>query len=368
MNLIPSPDPLGLPAPAWFILLLLIVTQVLHFVFMNFVLGGSWFLVWLMAGKEAWKGRLAARCLNMMPVCLSLAITFGVAPLLFVQVLYGHFFYVSNILLGWYWLGLLALVMIAFYSIYILKAEGDTGYRVAHPLVRLTLQVVIALLFTTVAMAFTTNASLSQHPAVWEEARMKPALLAAWSGIGLLLPRFLHNFVGSLGITGIWILWIAAVRGQEEEATRGAKSGVSLALGASTVQVMIGFWYLLSLPGEVLKAIMTFHSLAAAGLVFGILMGVGMLFHLFLLFNDPGNTRLRWIATGLAAGTLLGMVTASEGLRQALLQKHFTLSDWIVHTQWGATLLFLALFLAGAGTVIWISKVAWEAHNPGQTE
>lgn len=367
MNLIPSPDPLGLPAPVPILIILLIVTQVLHFVFMNFVLGGSWYLVWLTLGKEPWKDRLAGRCLNMMPVCLSMAITFGVAPLLFVQVLYGHFFYVSNVLMGWYWLGLLGLVMIAFYSIYVLKAQTESGFRVSSRAVRVLLQALIAVLFTIVAALFTTNATLSQHPEVWEKARLQSALTAAWGEIAMMLPRFLHNFVGALGIAGIWIVWAAAVRGEDEEASLGAKSGVGLALGASTVQVMIGFWYLLSLPGDVIKGIMTLHSLALPGLIFGLLMATGMLFHLFLLFNDPLNARIRWIATGLAAGTLLGMTTASEGLRQILLQKHFTLSEWAVQTQWGAFLLFLVLFLAGVGTVLWISRIAWEAHNPGQT-
>ncbi|MCA9413896.1 MAG: hypothetical protein KC944_21970, partial [Candidatus Omnitrophica bacterium] len=108
MDLIPSPDSLGLPAPVWLLLLLHDVTQTIHFLFMNFVLGGSWFLLWLHFGRKVdWKEQLYQRCLSVLPVALSMAITFGIGPLLFVQVLYGQFFYTANIIMGHFWLGLL---------------------------------------------------------------------------------------------------------------------------------------------------------------------------------------------------------------------------------------------------------------------
>jgi hypothetical protein len=370
MNLIPSPDPLGLPAPAWFLITLMVVTQALHIVFMNFVLGGSWFLVWTAMGAGDWKRSLSARCLNIMPVALSLAITFGIAPLLFVQVLYGQFFYVSNVLLGWFWLAILALVMIAFYLVYMLKPSKPAVEPVSNPVstwfspgLRLAVHLVAAVCFTGVAFLYTTNAVLSQHPDIWAQARVGHPIQTVWSSVALVAPRFLHNVVGALVITGLWVVWIAALRGEGEEKEKGARAGVQLALGATFIQMILGFWYLLSLPSEVLKGIMTFHSMASISLFLGVVLAVGLAMHLVFLLQAPLHARYRVITSGLAAGVLLMMTITNQGLRQDLLAKYFTTAQWDVQTQWGPVLLFLVLFLAGVGTVLWIAKVAWSAHS-----
>ncbi len=370
MNLIPSPDPLGLPAPAWFLITLMVVTHALHFVFMNFVLGGSWFLVWTSMGKGDWKRSLSGRCLNVMPVALSMAITFGVAPLLFVQVLYGQFFYVSNVLLGWFWLAILALVMIAFYLVYVLKPSRPAPELASEPKsswlspgLRFVIHLVIAVLFTGVAFLYTTNAVLSQHPDIWADARMGHPIQTVWAKVALVAPRFLHNVVGALVVAGLWILWIAVLRGEGEEREKGARAGIQLALGATFVQMILGFWYLLSLPSEVLKGIMTFHSLASVSLFLGVVLAVGLAMHLVFLLQAPLHARYRLIASSLAAGVLLMMTITSQGLRQDLLARYFTTSQWDVQTQWGPVLLFLVLFLAGVGTVLWIARTAWSAHS-----
>jgi hypothetical protein len=305
-----------------------------------------------------------------MPVALSLAITFGVAPLLFVQVLYGQFFYVSNVLLGWFWLAILALVMIAFYLIYLLKPSKPAKEPAAAPSsswlspgVRLVVHLVAAVCFTGVAFLFTTNAVLSQHPDVWAQARGGHPIQAVWSNVALVAPRFLHNVTGALGIAGLWVVWIAALRGKGEEQEKGARAGVQLALVATFIQMIIGFWYLLSLPTDILNGILTFHSLASISLPLGVLLAAGLAMHLVFLLQAPLHARFRWVASGLAAGVLLAMTTTSQGVRQDLLAKHFTTSQWDVQTQWGPVLLFLVLFLAGVGTVLWIAKVAWFAHS-----
>lgn len=375
MNLIPGPDPLGLPAPAWFLITLMVVTHALHFVFMNFVLGGSWFLVWASLGNEEWKKSLAARCLNIMPVALSLAITFGIAPLLFVQVLYGQFFYVSNVLLGGWWLAILAVVMIAFYLIYLIKpaipvqeAEAVAAPAWLSSPVKMAIHLVAALLFTVAAFLFTTNAVLSQHPEIWETARNGHPIQAVWSDVALTTPRFLHNVVGALVVTGLWVIWIAVLRGKGEEIENGARAGTFLAFVASVIQMILGVWYVFSLPSEVIKGIMTFHSLASISLFLGILLAIGLTVHLYFLWVSPLHTRYRAIASGMGAGVLLLMALTNQGLRQDLLARYFTTAEWSVQTQWGPVLLFLVLFLAGVGTVLWIARIAWSAHFPESAE
>ena len=64
---------------------------------------------------------LAKRLMGVNTYAISLAITTGVAPLLFVQVLYQQYFYSGTILLGWIWFNMLVLLMIGYYAAYLHK-------------------------------------------------------------------------------------------------------------------------------------------------------------------------------------------------------------------------------------------------------
>ena len=53
-----------------------------------------------------------------LPVLLPATITLGIAPLLFVQVLYGQYFYTSSIIVAWPWFLVLVLLTVAYYGFY----------------------------------------------------------------------------------------------------------------------------------------------------------------------------------------------------------------------------------------------------------
>ena len=55
---------------------------------------------------------------------ISLAITTGIAPLLFVQLLYQQYFYTATILIGWAWLLFVVLLMLGYYAAYAYKFRG----------------------------------------------------------------------------------------------------------------------------------------------------------------------------------------------------------------------------------------------------
>ena len=46
-------------------------------------------------------------------------VTLGVAPLLFVQELFGRVFFTSSILMAWFWLAIIALLIPAYYGVYL---------------------------------------------------------------------------------------------------------------------------------------------------------------------------------------------------------------------------------------------------------
>src|SRR5512146_548330 len=104
--IIPTADPMPLPAPVWLLTALLLLTFFLHLLAMNCLVGGGLVaLVSAVRGKSDEMSRHIGRKLaNILPVIMAATITLGVAALLFVQVLYGQLFYSSSILIGAAWI------------------------------------------------------------------------------------------------------------------------------------------------------------------------------------------------------------------------------------------------------------------------
>jgi hypothetical protein len=121
--------PLGFPFPTAFYLTLYVLTLVIHVIFMNYVLAGAGYLAAIGVGR--WWGRLGGSepsadvvfdiLRDWMPFMLGAAITAGVAPLLFVQILYKENFYTANLLLFHRWMAILPVLIVGFYLLYVLK-------------------------------------------------------------------------------------------------------------------------------------------------------------------------------------------------------------------------------------------------------
>ncbi len=116
--------PFILPGATVLYLLLFVGTLVIHFVFMSYVLAGSvWVFFGLFRSRE--KPSVITDVLkDWMPVMLSGAITAGVAPLLFIQILYRQPFYTANLLQFHRWMVILPVLIVLFYLAYLIKAQG----------------------------------------------------------------------------------------------------------------------------------------------------------------------------------------------------------------------------------------------------
>ena len=117
--LLPALDPLPLPGPAWLFHVLWLVTFAVHVVGVNVVLGSSILGTIASFDLDRAFGRGVARFFAEVNTwAISLTITFGIAPLLFLQVLYGQFFYTSSILMAWPWFLVLVFLTVAYYGFY----------------------------------------------------------------------------------------------------------------------------------------------------------------------------------------------------------------------------------------------------------
>jgi hypothetical protein len=354
---IPDPDPIPLPGPIWLLKGLLLLTFLLHLIPMNLVLGGGVLTVvshlrWRRGGAAAAHHRhLAAVAARAFPATVAFTITLGVAPLLFVQVLYGQLYFTSSVLMAWPWLAVVALLLLGYYGTY----WHSLRFRELGPRA-FWLALGVSLTFLIIAFLFVNNLSLLQNPAVWRALYLEDP-----RGIHLyalrdaaVTPRFLHFLLASLAVSGLAVAGLGlAQRARDAEfAAWAGRWGVRWFAGATAAQALVGPWFLLAQPARARAAFLGASAPDAA------LLGAAILLAMVALAILGGGERLapgRFAAgAGAAAATVVLMVLVRQRVRTLWLEPAFSVDRLPASPQWGAILLFAALLLAGLGLVGWM--------------
>ena len=359
-GLIPPPDPLGIPSHFFIFQFLYWITFVLHLIFMNYVLGGMVIVTvheWL-AEKNSLALRGNALLMRIMPVALSLAITMGVAPLLFVQVLYGNFFYTANIMMGWWWMAVIGAVTAAFYLIYLMISLRTDESR-SGVLIKI-LSLIVTVLFLMTAWIFTNNAVLMEHPNYWKDIYSGAHRVMAPDPS--LWPRFFHNVVGAIAVAGLWCAAIGRyrIRYHTEERDLGyhlVNRGLTWTMMAVIVQICVGIILVFSLGHDTNKKFMGNGPLFT-GWAIGFFAAMGVLAHSMMALVKPEKPMLLWGAIGLTGVTLLGMTMGRDLLRQIYLEPYFKLQDLPLHYS-NSLWLFLITFLLGLGILAYLIRLVW---------
>ena len=369
-GLIPPTDPLGVPSPTIIFQSLGWLTLTLHFIFMNFVLGGTLIVTvneWLFGGRPN-TSQANYWMVKVMPVSLSMAITMGVAPLLFVQVLYGQFFYTANIMMGWGWMAIIGLVMLAFYLLYVMIAVRPEDKR-ATLLTRLIVLVNLAL-FLTVAAIFTNNAMLVEKPDLWEAIHAGERSFIV--GTAEFWTRYLHNVTGAIAIAGLWAAGIARFQlryhsSKTKAATWMYKNGLLWGKTGTFLAIIIGFGYLGMLGGDRMKAFMG-NGLLFVGWTVGVLTAFASLGFLIVAFIKRDQPKFYWGAVLTAFLTLFGMVMGRDLVRSISLAQYYEFADLTPNYEWTSLILFLATFVIGLLTLAYMMRLLWTIPGEPQLE
>ncbi len=350
-SMVPTPDPNPLPAPFWVFKLLLVVTFALHILAMNFMLGGALLALlarWRQKGSQ-FGTRIFSDVAKKVPVMMAATISLGIAPLLFVQVLYGQFFYTSSILVAWPWFLVLVLVVCAYYGFYFVSYQGERRPQAVGRVMLFSTTLVLIIGFI-----YTNNLTLSQVPAHWAQK-----YFSSTSGWDLnlseptLVPRYLHFMTAAVAVGGLYLVLIAWTKWkQDREYARAIfQLGGKAFLYATMAQVVIGFWFLFSLPKTLRMVFMGTDPLATALLCFGL---VAALTTIFMMSSALKKDNIRLAALGVTSITALivfSMSVMRELLRMAYLKPYYNPQQFAVQTQWSPFLIFLGLFVAGG--VFW---------------
>ncbi len=180
---------LGLPGPTVFYTALYLLALVVHWWFVSYILAGTVYLTATTFGRRLapedprLTDPIRETLRDWMPFALSAAITAGVAPLLFLQVLYKRPFYTANLLLFHRWMAILPVLIVGFYLTYLLKARRADRWR-SWPTSVIGLAACACFGFT--GYSWSENHLLSLDAGRWQQIY---ASGMAWHRGPVILPR-----------------------------------------------------------------------------------------------------------------------------------------------------------------------------------
>jgi len=350
---IPAADFIQVPWP-WFQALLLLVFP-LHLLFMNAMVGSAGVALFAHLKGDAVSRRLAHQLAKILPVLVAFAVNLGIAALLFLQVLYGHFFYTSSVLMGIIWLSVIVLVMTAYFALYLYDFRFLRMGRKGLWVVGLAF-----LIFLVVPFIFTNNMTLMLRPEAWSGYFKNPAGTILNLDDPTLWPRYLHMLIGSLAIGALFV----AVFGkfQQKRDPEMAAYATSLGLGVfsylTLAQMLEGLVFLVFLPQEVKLMFLGGHPLATTVFLTAFLLA--------LLVLISGFRRQVVLTAALALPLLYLMSFIRAYVRAGYLRPHFTLDRLELIPQYSPMILFFAVLLAGAGVLAWLLRNAYRVYAQGQ--
>jgi hypothetical protein len=247
---------------------LYLVTLLLHALFMSYVVGGTLMVAFVRLHGVREDGPVTRTLVDWLPFALSAAITAGVAPLLFIQLLYQREFYTANLLSFHRWMAILPVLIGAFYLLYVLKARPHTRWLSAG----VASAVALSVLF--VAWSWIENHMLSLNPGVWAQQYESGALAYRDPAVFLRLV-----FWVALALpTACWLLALQLRAGasgtRPEEATAASRTLAGVALGFALLAAVLapfvlrGTWSLAPVDATRLDgADLPYFALAALGLL-----------------------------------------------------------------------------------------------------
>lgn len=340
---------LNLPTENLLYLVLYLGTLLLHVIAMHYVLGGALFV----AGTELFRAvrepcdatrSILAVLRDWLPLALGVTITLGVAPILFVQLLYKQEFYTANLLLLHRWMAILPVLIVAFYLLYLQKSAWlpDRGW------LRAGVATGVLLAFLFVAWSWTENHLLSiAGQQTWTEHY---AAGRSFHSTGELLPRLLLWIAGAFPTLAVIVGW--QLRGQMTKVL--VRRLTLLGCGGGIATLILALVYAAKLPGDVREQIayspvayVCTAALITSAIAWGLMGRSGQL--------APHRLKLATAATfvALGCGTVLRETRRQLALEATgQLQAAMGANAESGHT--GGLVVFLVFLVLNAAAIAWI--------------
>ncbi len=339
-SLIPVAD--AIPVHWGWLQFFLILTFTLHILVMNVMLGSG-----IIACLNSFRGSAGSEVnheiARNLPYSIAFTVNLGVAPLLFLQVLYGNFVYVSSVLMAVYWLSVIFLLITAYYLAYIYDFRFSS-----FPRARTLLIAASTCCMLVIGFFLTNNMVLMISPHAWDAYFANSKGLILGVSEPMLVPRYLHFVLASTAIAGLAqaLYW----NWKDCSQTEKIRYGLKWFTHSTSAQIFIGLWFFLSLPKEVIRVFMGGSVWATAVLAVGCLLTFVCLY-----FSVRGKLKALTVTALL---TVVTMVFARDSLRTASLQKFFHVSEVPLAPQYSPMVLFICSLLIGLGLIVWMIRLS----------
>lgn len=338
------------PLYPWLYLWLYLGTLVLHLAFVHYCFAGAFYVASAAVRGRLAQDRIALVVREWLPSAVSCAITAGIAPLLFVQILYPTSFYTANLLLFNRWMAMLPVLIVAIYAMYLVKTKRDPDAGPARRLVAAA-AVLAAALLVYVAWAFVENHLVGLRPAAWADMyRDGAASLATSPAAWLRLAMWICAAFPVFACLTAWQLRLGA--GGADDAVRAAASRrlSSLALGGLAAVVPAMAAYAAAAP--------EFRAAGAQSPVASTVAAAGFAvsFAAWWLIRGRGALAapMLWLAS---AGSLLSMgamAVVREEMRSNALAG--TSAAMRAPAASGGMVAFAVFAVLGLGAIVWIVR------------
>lgn len=249
--------------------------------------------------------------------------------------------YASSILMAFYWLLIVGILILTYYSTYIYRQTYDRSAEL-----HTVLSGGIAAALLAVTFLFTCNLALMVNPESWPAYFDNPQGTLLNLTDPTLIPRFLHTVLASLAVGGLAIALYSDFKKEQSDTAsdEGVAVGMNWFAWATILNFGVGTWYWGSLPESV-------RALSGTGgaffLIFLLLGIVGAIFSLIYGLLHRVRPALYCL---LAA--LFCMVLVREFARRLSLAPWFKTSDLEIVPQYSPLIVFLLIFTAGVA-LIW---------------
>lgn len=318
---IPNDLPLDLPMPEGVLKVILVISFLLHLLFINLMMGGSilclFFEIKGLKNKEY--DTLARKIADTITVNKSLAIVLGVAPLLTINVLYTLYFYSANALTGTFWIAIVPWVTMAFLLLYWHKYSWDKMQNNKEFHIAMLAVVVCSFLF--IPLIFLSNINLMLFPEKWSTVNgfFSTLLMAN------VFPRYFHFIAASITLTAIFLYGYSGSNAfkmyyfQSLDRPTIQKQFMRIALASSLCQLIFGPIVLFTLPPIGVSWNMILIICA------GTISGLWAMWQMWLLLNRAVevNRKIRLIGMVLLLTITIGLMgTGRQMYRANALKTH----------------------------------------------
>ncbi len=346
-------DVAGLPSPPIVFDFFLVLTFALHILLVNLVIGSLALVIWGKIKKENYWIKLSSSLSRLVVNSISWAIVLGVAPLLFIQVIYDPFWYTANTLSAVWALAFLAFIALAFVFAYFFYLGG--GYegrgQIIWPILSLALLLLAGIVMHSLAVT-------QLYPEKWPDfATHNNIYISSGKYLhGFEIFRFLHFMFPALAVTGVWLIFYSRYfRGKYDSNYLNwvERLGAKLVLIFSLLQAVSGFLWLITLPKDLNFMTNPYFILALV---------VALLFIAFLFYIQKNPSQYA-VPLALFLGiTVLVMSLAREVLRMSYFKRvGYTFADYPVNLSLGSLVLFLLTFIMGLIVLYYTALVAYRA-------